>query len=256
MTSPAGTRSPRGVRAKPSLRPNGYFERSQLPLTSLLFLSPLLILYELGTYYLAYDPTRHTEQRIKAFTLLQQFFHLFGVTGRYLPALAVAAILLAWHMARKDSWRLHFATAGMMAVESLALCLPLFALDAMAARYVPLASPFGQWPVRCVISIGAGIYEELIFRLIGFTLLTVLLLDIFKMRKIPGTLLMVLITAIGFSLYHYGGDEIFQWRTFIFRTAAGIYFAGVFCLRGFGVTAGCHAAYDLAIVAVTSSIAS
>jgi hypothetical protein len=256
MTSKSSVREARGSGTAFYALPQGYLTRSQAPLTSLLFLLPLLILYELGTYFLAYDAGQHTEQRIKAFNILQQFFHLFGVSGRFLPALAVAAILLAWHIARKDRWHLDFATASMMAVESVALSLPIFALEVVVRRYVLLASPMGHWPARCVISLGAGIYEELVFRLIGFTLLTVLFVDILKMQKMTAILLMVLITSIGFSLYHYGGDEAFAWRTFVFRSAAGIYFAAVFCLRGFGITAGCHAAYDLVIVAITTPVIS
>jgi len=59
------------------------------------------------------------------------------------------------------------------------------------------------------------------------------------------SLLMVLISAVLFSLYHYLGDEPFLWQTFAFRTVAGIYFGILFLCRGFGITAGSHVAYDV-----------
>ena len=68
--------------------PMGYFQKSQSPLTCLLFLIPLLIAYEVGTHFYATDWRHHTEQRIKAFELMQNFFTWFGATGKYLPAMA------------------------------------------------------------------------------------------------------------------------------------------------------------------------
>jgi membrane protease YdiL (CAAX protease family) len=59
---------------------------------------------------------------------------------------------------------------------------------------------------------------------------------------------MVGISSILFAAYHYLGQEAFHWRTFAFRTAAGAYFGAIFVLRGFGVTAGAHAAYDVILV--------
>src|SRR3954447_11223374 len=69
---------------------SSYFRRSELPLTSLAFLLPLMILYELGTRAFTFDPVHQTEQRIIAFNLMQRFFLLFGATGRYMPAVAVS----------------------------------------------------------------------------------------------------------------------------------------------------------------------
>jgi len=37
----------------------------------------------------------------------------------------------------------------------------------------------------------------------------------------------------------------FHWTEFGFRTMAGIYFAVLFAIRGFGITAGTHAFYDI-----------
>jgi membrane protease YdiL (CAAX protease family) len=61
---------------------------------------------------------------------------------------------------------------------------------------------------------------------------------------------MVVSSSLLFSLYHYLGHEQFDLRTFAFRTAAGAYFGAVFIFRGFGITAGTHAAYDIYIVAL------
>jgi hypothetical protein len=98
-----------------------------------------------------------------------------------------------------------------------------------------------------VLSVGAGIYEELIFRLIGFALLHFVVCDFLSIRASVALPVMVGLSAVAFSLYHYWGPEPFAVQTFVFRTLAGAYFGVVMLWRGFGITAGCHAGYDILI---------
>ena len=234
-------------------RPLGYFQKSQAPLHSLLMLLPLVILYEAGTTYFATDARHHTEQRILAFQIMQQFFIWFGAKGRYLPACAVCAILLSWHMARRDSWQIDWMTEIGMVFESLFWSLPLIFLDALSSHYIPMIGGHGRWSTMLVMSIGAGVYEELVFRLALFSLLSLLIVDLLRTPRRYAIPLMVLLSGLTFSLYHYWrGAEPFSTHTFVFRTAAGIYFSLLFFWRGFGITSGCHAAYDL--IAVTRMI--
>jgi hypothetical protein len=245
-SSAAGTR--RSAAAKST---RGYFCCSELPLTSLAFLLPFILLYELGTRWaVVFDPAHPTEQRIIAFNLMQQFFQLFGASGRYLPALAVIGILLAWHLARSDPWKIDVRHLFGMMLESAILALPLIALGFVAARYLPLFLASKSVAKLVILSIGAGIYEELVFRLIGFAALSLLFIDLLRIRRAWAYVLIVLISSLGFSLYHYLGNESFQLRTFTFRTVAGLYFGTIFIFRGFGITAGNHAAYDIIVVSL------
>ncbi len=228
-------------------RATGYFQRAEGPLTSLLFLLPMIVLYELGTRYIS-ATTHQGEQRIIAFNLLQEFFGLFGVTGRYLPALAVVGILMSWHIARKDPWEAPWGTIAGMFLESFVLAMPLILMGFVAARYWSLAASRMEASNLIVLSLGAGIYEELVFRLMALTILHLILVDLFAMKKGLAYLLMVLISSMLFAGYHYLGAEPFVWQTFAFRTAAGLYFGAIFVFRGFGITAGSHAAYDVLIV--------
>jgi membrane protease YdiL (CAAX protease family) len=266
MSRTAALSESRPARARPAKRAergggdlpaSSYFRRSELPLTSLAFLLPLMITYELGTSAFTFDPVHQTEQRIIAFTLMQRFFLMFGATGKYMPALAVALVLLAWHVARRDKWKIRPAHVAGMGMESLVLAIPLIVISRVAERYLAHVSlgaaaggKFAETKTLFVLSLGAGVYEELIFRLVAFTVLSFLLIDVFEMRKSIGSLLVVLISAAMFSAYHYLGDEPFRWWTFAFRALAGLYFGIVFLCRGFGITAGSHAAYDLCVVAL------
>ena len=228
---------------------SGYVHESELPLTSLIFLLPLIVAYELGTRYFTTAAQHGREQQIIAFTLLQRFFLLFGVHGSHLPAIAVAAILLSWHLARNEKWQFNVLTLVAMGAESILLALPLLALGRVLARYFSLSAVGAARQDLVIMSLGAGVYEELMFRLILFSVLSLILKDAMRIRGFWVPLGVVLVSAFAFSCYHYLSPvEHFQWRAFTFRTLAGAYFGAIFLLRGFGITAASHAAYDVLIL--------
>jgi hypothetical protein len=246
------SRAAQSVRAAPPAVGNpagtGYFEQSALPLTSLLFLTPLIIVYEVGTHWYASDPVSHVEQRIIAFNLMQRFFSYCGATGAYMPAAAVVAILLACHIAKGDRWSARTGVLVGMTLESLMYAIPLVTMGYLFQHYLLIRTGVDNWRQLLVLSIGAGIYEEMVFRLVAFHLLHILLVDLLQVPKTKALPVMVILSAIGFSLYHYWGAETFEWPSFVFRTLAGIYFGLIFLWRGFGLTAGAHASYDIVIV--------
>jgi membrane protease YdiL (CAAX protease family) len=104
-----------------------------------------------------------------------------------------------------------------------------------------------------VTGVGAGIYEELVFRLILICVLMVLFQDLIGLKHQDAIVLSVLISAALFSAHHHivfldgqlGRSAPFNWTEFGFRTMAGVYFAILFAIRGFGITAGTHAFYDI-----------
>jgi len=104
-----------------------------------------------------------------------------------------------------------------------------------------------------VTGIGAGIYEELIFRLILICVLMLLFQDVLRLSRKSSIILSVLVSAALFSAHHhigyldgqFGQSSPFTWMEFGFRTIAGVYLAILFAIRGFGITAGTHAFYDI-----------
>lgn len=228
----------------------GYFRLSELPFHSLLFVLPFIAIYELGVrFWRDYNPNVGQGQ-IVAFALMQRFFLWFGATGVMLPALAVVGILLAWHIARKDPWRPRLGVYAGMALESIVLTAPLIALGMALPQHLAvwnITSVEANW---LILACGAGVYEELVFRLIGVTLLVMLLGDLLRLPTKIAIPTAVVLSAVGFSLYHYWGYESFDWRSMVFRTTAGIFFGIIFLFRGFGITVGTHVAYDMLIVAL------
>lgn len=260
------------------LRPSPYWIRSQRPLQGMFFLLPLILLYELGTVIYATDQANGVTRYIYARSLLSDFFELLGVTGYYLPGLIVVVLLLSWHMVRRDPWRFELRLYAMMWAESIVLALPLFvyalilfrepltgmtqgvadglgSLDFLGQTVASARPASGQdgWQAQLVFSIGAGIYEELLFRLIGIALLHMVLVDVLALPEHFGATGAIVLSALVFALYHFSEDNPFTPSKCLFYTGAGVYFAAVYVLRGFGIVAGTHAAYDVIVVMLQQS---
>ena len=177
--------------------------------------------------------------------------------------LVVVVILLALQVTSKTPWRVKFEDLFLMAGECILLTVPLIVLSLLLNREPPVsnaAALAGQavevqhllW-VDIVTGIGAGIYEELIFRLVLICLLMLLFQDVFGMKKKAAVILSVLISAVLFSVHHhiffangqFHTGDIFTVGKFTFRAMAGAYFAILYAVRGFGITAGTHAFYNI-----------
>ncbi len=258
--------SPRAVPG-PDEAPVPYLVRSRQPLAILAFLLPLILAYELGLALLLRSGDGVLTN--KAHETLLQFFDVFGITARgglYLGGAAIVVVLLVWHLLARDPWRIDLATPGLMAVESLALTIPLIAVGviiggtpAMEWSYQGVdeqASPdlaaLGIWS-RLAISIGAGLYEELLFRMMLIAVIHTLLVDVGKVSSWVGGVIAVVLSAAAFTWYHplqdAGGAGI-SLRKVVFYFLAGLYFGAVYVVRGFGIVVGTHALYDVAVVSM------
>jgi membrane protease YdiL (CAAX protease family) len=112
-------------------------------------------------------------------------------------------------------------------------------------------------PSLMVGYVGAGIYEELLFRL----MLLPALLGFYRLIGIApraSIVAAILTSSLLFSAAHYQIDfvvagqqfstqygEPFAWFSFVFRFLAGVFFSLLFWYRGFGIAVGSHATYDL-----------
>lgn len=250
-----------------------YLDRVHHPLQCLIFITPLLLFYQIGSALDRWPPDQATPTHVVAFKLMLDFFKVFGAAGNFLPLLAVVAILLAWHLARKDPWDFDPRLYSGMAGESILWAIPIYVIGLAVFRHTqtaaPLPPPGMAWGLpflsladgagggtslplqtQLILSVGAGIYEELLFRLIAITLLNIILVDVFEMKVPTAIPVIIIISAVLFSAYHYLGNEPFSYAVFFFRTAIGIYLAGIYIYRGFGIAVGCHAVYDLILVGV------
>lgn len=101
-------------------------------------------------------------------------------------------------------------------------------------------------PVQLTLSLGAGLYEELLFRVLLFGGLAALL-KAFHLQSWVSLLLAASISSVLFSAAHHIGSlgEPFEWGRFAYRLVSGFLFTGLYVGRGFGITSLTHALYDI-----------
>jgi membrane protease YdiL (CAAX protease family) len=138
----------------------------------------------------------------------------------------------------------------------LAICLRL--LLQLQGRLLSMMAPvvtldIGKALGSMTAYLGAGVYEELLFRLLLLPLLAWVLRR-FRIAPAASMAGAVLLSSLLFAAAHYigpYGDDFNNFasfsRTFFFRTLAGMFFAVLFVYRGFGIAAGTHAGYDLLV---------
>jgi len=185
----APRRRGRTSRAETGFKALEYMDDVHRPVTCLVFLLPMVVLYEAGMLYVSNHIESAQAGRVIAFQLLQKFLALFGATGYYLPGLATVAILVAWHVAAGDKWKVRGRTLLGMLLESTMLAIPLLVLSHVASSHsMVMQASTGTahtWLGQLLLSVGAGIYEELLFRLIFISVMSILLMDLLNIGEGP-----------------------------------------------------------------------
>lgn len=237
----------------PESKEGGFWQESSRPLTALVFILPLLAIYEIGMIAIGRESLRNG-----ADALLRRFLDLLGFSQYFLLPLLTCSILLAWHHLTGRPWKIQWRVLPFMLAETALLAILLIGLFRVFTWLMPAAialdlsaTQLQAFFAKMVLYMGAGIYEELLFRLI-------LLMGLAGIARLVGVsawwsyVLAGAMSAILFSLaHHLPGGETFDWnsrtswRNFAFRTAAGIFFAVLFLYRGFGIAAATHALYDV-----------
>lgn len=240
-----------------------YLRLTRTSTYSLLFAVPLLLLYEVGAARLA--ARNEDALRNGADVLLRSLLAAGGVRGTlaftgFLLGVAAVVILLEQ---RRRRVRVRLAPFAGMMLESMLYAVALGAVVGGATQWllqsVPLLSAVGGGGAlismtlseSVVLSLGAGIYEELVFRV----LLVGGLFGIFVSSGLPrgrAGAFAVILAALVFSAFHYVGPYGDAWHvaSFLFRFLAGLAFSLLFLLRGFGIVAWTHALYDVALFTI------
>ena len=219
------------------------------PLETLVFLLPLILAYEVGCLLLHTSAGGITQDRVVAFHLLHVFIQNFGNAGMWMPGLAVVVILLCTQIASRQPWHIRRRAVGMMYLEAALMAVPLLALNHVL-HITPLSTGSAtDLATEAVLGIGAGVYEELVFRLVLISGVVMLGVDFLHLPQRWVMLAAVIVSALAFSAHHHPplGSEPFESSAFFFRTCAGLYLGALFVWRGYGPAAGTHAAYNLLV---------
>jgi len=231
-----------------------YVAESQRPIVVLLFLLPAIAFYEirlvllhLGGESLVVNKAQHGVLRVLEAIGLGQA----GAIGMALPGIVLVVLLLIWQLVAGGSWSVRPTVLLGMLAESLLMALPLLALSRLAtAPPLAVAGPWTDLGLSgaLAISIGAGLYEELIFRLLLIAVVHSVLVDMLRISEPAGSILAVLASAIAFTVYHplRGADGGVEFARAAFYLVAGVWLGVLMLRRGFGIAVGAHAAYDVA----------
>ena len=147
-----------------------------------------------------------------------------------------------------------------MAIESIAYAIPLLLLGAVLGGMVVAAnaSPIAELSEfnKIAVSIGAGLYEELVFRMLLIALVHTVVCNVFKQSNLTGMTIGVIISALLFALYHdMPNAGSLSALTLFFYSIAGIYLGILYISRGFGIAAATHAAYDVVATIMIATLA-
>ncbi|MEO8478961.1 MAG: CPBP family intramembrane glutamic endopeptidase [Gemmatimonadota bacterium] len=236
------------------MRVREYLDSSRSPRYSILFAVPLLVSYELLAVVLG---DRSAGVRNGADVLLKSLFLMLGghrgllLFNVGLGALGVWLVLRDW---RTHPGRLRPTIFAGMLLESLVLAVLVGVVVGRLTQALLHPLQIGGdaslgLGTQLMLSLGAGVYEELLFRVLLVGALAALGRRAFGWTPRGAGIFAACIGALIFSAFHYIGPfgDPLELGSFAFRAIAGLVFSGLYLTRGFGVTAWTHALYDVLV---------
>ncbi len=258
--------NPEWTGEQPPRSTEDYWVGSRRPIQCFLFLAPFLLAYEWGVHVSA---PHETVSRSGVDSAITGFLDAAGLDGwgTFLIPSSLLVAIASWQLIAKESLRPDPRFLPAMGLECVVFAFGLLGvselIDSGLARLdtwdigststsIPVPETVqetSRWWLGCLGLLGAGIYEEAVFR----ALLIPALYWPARRVGLPGWIagtMAVTGSALAFALAHHLGQygEGFTWFAFLFRWAAGIYFAWIFVVRGFAIVVGTHIAYNVMVV--------
>jgi membrane protease YdiL (CAAX protease family) len=224
---------------------------------SLVLVFPLLLAYAIGVLFTGRVNGADVGTRV--------LYTLCGGRTAYLLVYAAVALLFLLWIRRGDRW--GTLRLGIVAPVVLEAAIYAFTLGALITLVLDLAAlPFGgaaigaQVPAgerllglgidgtSAIAALGAGVHEELVFRL-GLMVGLVALLRGLDHRF--ALVLALVASSLVFAAAHHLGahGEPFTTYAFLFRTLAGAAFGAIFWFRSLAHAVYAHVLYDLVVAA-------
>lgn len=232
-----------------------YFQHTHSLLYSYLISLPLLLLYEALIFISRPDTSQVV--RISVDVWIKTLFSYVGTDVLSITLIFVGLLgLFVLYRERERLSNLRIRYFFIMLFEAAVYAFVLALL--ISATVSTLLQMMQSAPVeslttlqKLALSLGAGLYEELFFRVILVSALLFLFRLIFQKQGMALAGAMI-VAALLFSLAHYVGTmgDSFAMGSFLFRFLFGLALNAIYLWRGFGMAAWTHAIYDLMVVAV------
>ena len=226
---------------------SNYWRYSRSTYYSAVAALPLLVIYEI---LIVLSQSRYWGIRNAADVWVRTFLMAFDLQAQHITfvliGISLALIPIAKSRARGIKLKANYF--ALMFAECLAFSMVLGVVLQSILRLGGLSSggPGSGLMQNLALSVGAGLFEEIIFRVILLNLLFLLLSPLLQ-KKVVAAVVSVLLASFLFSLSHYVGTMADTWQlySFMFRWAAGLLFTVLYFVRGFAITSYTHALYDI-----------
>ena len=227
-----------------------YLLKSRTSFYSFLFTLPLFFLYEINILFLSWDDILVV--RNGADFLMRNILESFDIYGLYGLGLVFFLGLLVTYIFfikvdQQQEVNVNFLF--IMLAESMLWSVVLYFL--LFKFMVLLMNPVGKTILQQVtLAIGAGIYEEFLFRVLLIAGLSGILGFVFMWGKTFKNIIAVVLSGGIFSAFHFMGEygDFFSMELFLIRFFAGLILGVLYMYRGFGITAYTHSIYDLIVL--------
>ena len=226
---------------------SNYWRFSRSAYYSVVAALPLLVVYEI---LVILTQSRYWGIRNAADMWIRTFLMAFDLRAQHLTfvMIGISFALIPLAKNRSSGVKLKANYFLLMFVEAFAYSLILGAVLQSILRLSGLSAggPGNGALQNFALSLGAGLFEEIIFRVILLNLLFLFLKPLLK-NKVTTAVISVLAASFLFSLSHYVGSMADSWElySFMFRWIAGLLFTVLYFMRGFAITAYTHALYDI-----------
>lgn len=234
-----------------SLLKSDYWSFSRSPDIGVIFVAPLWLLYEVLAYWINHGWDGYVRTGIDLLIKigLNQLGIFSGITI-FLP-FVFAGWFVASRMRKKQKSKIKTVHFGYMFLESFFYAL-VFGIIVGSITHVFLGTPgLNQSKLSAlVIHVGAGVYEELLFRLLFISGTVLFLSKILKKESSFIYVSAVVLSSVLFAAFHYFRlfGEPFSLDSFLFRFVAGIFLAVIFIYRGYGISAYTHSLYNILLI--------
>ncbi len=225
------------------------FEARGNLLTSIILISPLLLLYELGVLF--------TDTMNGADFITLTLLRLVGLKGfiAIQAGLVLTVAGLGLYLSRQQQFDPRIFVPVLLESGVYALTMGTVIIFLMVdllhidPRLAAGPSPGGVLD-KLVLSVGAGVHEELVFRLGLLGGLTLVLDRGLKLRRGLALVIAFVVSSLLFSAAHHLGPlgEPLRLGVFVYRAIAGLCFGLLFQLRGLAIAVYTHALYDIYVL--------
>ena len=227
-----------------------YLLKSRTSFYSFLFTLPLFFLYEVNILFLSWDDILVV--RNGADFLMRNILESFDIYGLYgLGLVFFLGLLVTYIFFIKEDQQQEVNVNFLFIMLAESMLWSVFLYFLLFKFMVLLMNPVGKTILQQVtLAIGAGIYEEFLFRVLLIAGLSGILGFVFMWDKTFKNIISVVLSGGIFSAFHFMGEygDFFSMELFLIRFFAGLILGVLYMYRGFGITAYTHSIYDLIVL--------